>query len=61
MILNITISDEDGLIQGHYIVTSTNPDTIEEMDEIETNGMFYREKAVQVISEDLNIYFKDAE
>ena len=57
MILNITISDDQGLVKGQYKVTSDLPDTIEEMDALDAQGLEDRDGILDTIKHDLGVYF----
>ena len=58
MILHITISDDQGIVKGQYKVTSDLPDTIEEMDALEAQGLEDRDCILDTIKHDLGVYFR---
>jgi len=61
MILHITISDDQGLVKGQYKVTSDLPDTIEEMNILDTQEIEDRDGILDTIKHDLEVYFREEE
>jgi len=60
VILNITISDDQGVVKGQYKVTSELPETIEEMNVLHEQDLEDRDQILDTIKHDLGVYFKDA-
>ncbi len=57
MILNITISDDQGVVKGQYKVTSELPETIEEMNVLHEQDLEDRDQILDTIKHDLGVYF----
>ena len=59
MILNITISDTQGIVKGQYKVTSEEPDTIQEMEDLELAGLEDRNTILDTIKQDLVVWISE--